>query len=76
MPRQRLLIDAVTDWTVRSAEQVGQRPRARPQALRAIGRRPRAPLGPAPEDADGDFYAWIAGESATIKTLRRLLVSG
>ena len=29
----------------------------------------------APEAAPGDFYAWIAGESAMIKSLRRFLVS-
>ena len=29
-----------------------------------------------PADAEGEFYAWIAGESQTVKVLRRLLVQG
>lgn len=32
-------------------------------------------LWDAPADTAGDFYAWLAGESATIKALRRFLVS-
>jgi NADPH-dependent ferric siderophore reductase len=32
-------------------------------------------LWDSPEDGDGEFYAWIAGEAATVKTLRRLLVT-
>jgi NADPH-dependent ferric siderophore reductase len=32
-------------------------------------------LWDSPEDAAGRFYAWLAGESACIKQLRRLLVS-
>jgi NADPH-dependent ferric siderophore reductase len=32
-------------------------------------------LWESPEDASGRFYAWLAGESAVIKGLRRLLVS-
>ena len=32
-------------------------------------------LWDSPVDAPGEFYAWMAGESATVKTLRRLLVS-
>jgi NADPH-dependent ferric siderophore reductase len=32
-------------------------------------------LWDSPEDASGRFYAWLAGESACIKSLRRLLVS-
>lgn len=32
-------------------------------------------LWDSPTDATGDFYAWLAGESATIKALRRFLVS-
>ncbi|MGO4300913.1 siderophore-interacting protein [Leifsonia sp. RAF41] len=31
-------------------------------------------LWESPEDAHAGFYAWIAGESAAVKTLRRLLV--
>lgn len=32
-------------------------------------------LWESPDDASGPFYAWLAGESAVIKTLRRHLVS-
>ena len=32
-------------------------------------------LWDSPEEARGEFYAWLAGESAMIKSLRRLLVS-
>ncbi len=32
-------------------------------------------LWESPDDADGEFYAWFAGEAAAIKTLRRLLVA-
>jgi NADPH-dependent ferric siderophore reductase len=31
-------------------------------------------LWESPQEAHGGFYAWIAGESAAVKTLRRLLV--
>ena len=33
-------------------------------------------LWDSPDDAEGEFYAWIAGESSTVKLLRRMLVSG
>lgn len=32
-------------------------------------------LWDSPEDSTGEFYAWLAGESALIKSLRRLLVT-
>jgi len=32
-------------------------------------------LWDSPADSPGEFYAWIAGESATVKSLRRFLVS-
>ena len=32
-------------------------------------------LWDSPAAGEGEFYAWIAGEAATIKTLRRHLVS-
>jgi NADPH-dependent ferric siderophore reductase len=35
----------------------------------------REMLWDSPEAATGEFYAWLAGESAIIKTLRRFLVS-
>lgn len=33
-------------------------------------------LWDSPEDSEGEFYAWIAGESAMVKGLRRHLVQG
>ena len=33
-------------------------------------------LWDSPEDSDGEFYAWIAGEAAMVKGLRRHLVQG
>ncbi|MGO3649559.1 siderophore-interacting protein [Agrococcus casei] len=32
-------------------------------------------LWESPADSDGDFYAWVAGESAAVKTIRRTLVT-
>lgn len=32
-------------------------------------------LWDSPEEGEGEFYAWMAGEAATVKTLRRMLVS-
>lgn len=32
-------------------------------------------LWDSPADSEGDFYAWVAGESAAIKTIRRTLVT-
>ena len=74
-PHGSRLIDAVTDWTARSADVLERAAAPRPQKLEDVDV-DRELLWDSPEDADGDFYAWIAGESATIKTLRRLLVSG
>lgn len=74
-PHGSRLIDAVTDWTARSADVLERAAAPRPQKLEDVDV-DRELLWDSPEDADGDFYAWIAGESATIKSLRRLLVSG
>jgi NADPH-dependent ferric siderophore reductase len=74
-PHGRALIDAVTDWTARSGDVLARAAAPRPQTLEDVDV-DRELLWDSPEDAEGDFYAWIAGESATIKTLRRLLVSG
>ena len=32
-------------------------------------------LWDSPEAADGEFYAWTAGEAAMVKTIRRMLVT-
>lgn len=69
------LIEAVTAWTLESAAVLERAAAPRPQQLEEIDV-DRELLWDSPEDAEGEFYAWIAGESATIKTLRRHLVSG
>jgi len=74
-PHGATLIDAVTAWTSAHTGVLARAAAPRPQLLEDIDV-DRELLWDSPEDVDGDFYAWIAGESATIKTLRRLLVSG
>lgn len=73
-PHGAALIDAVTGWTRDHAEVLARAAAPRPQALDEIDV-DRELLWDSPEDGDGEFYAWMAGESATVKTLRRLLVS-
>ena len=69
------LIDAVTAWTRAHGEVLAAAAAPRPQTLDDIDV-DRELLWDSPEDGDGEFYAWMAGEAATVKTLRRLLVSG
>lgn len=69
------LIEAVTAWTARNTDILTRASSPRPQPLEDIDVDVEL-LWDSPEDADGEFYAWIAGEAATIKTIRRLLVSG
>ncbi len=74
-PYGEALIEAVAAWT-RSARAVLDAAAApRPQELEDVDV-DRELLWDSPADADGEFYAWIAGESAAVKTLRRLLVQG
>lgn len=68
------LIEAVSEWAEAHAHGVLARAAApRPQELEEIDVDTQL-LWESPEDAEGEFYAWIAGESQTVKTLRRLLV--
>jgi NADPH-dependent ferric siderophore reductase len=69
------LIEAVTAWTQQSTKMLERAAAPRPQELEEIDVDLEL-LWDSPQDAEGEFYAWIAGESATIKQLRRLLVSG
>ncbi|MFT4229425.1 MAG: siderophore-interacting protein [Microbacterium sp.] len=69
------LIDAVTSWAAAHTPVLERAAAPRPQELEDIDI-DRDLLWDSPEDAEGEFYAWIAGEAATIKTLRRLLVTG
>lgn len=74
-PHGARLIDAVTKWTHANAAILARAAAPRPQDLEDIDV-DRDLLWDSPQDSDGEFYAWIAGESATIKSLRRHLVSG
>ncbi len=69
------LIDAVTAWTRTHGDVLERAAAPRPQVLDDIDV-DRDLLWDSPEDGDGEFYAWMAGEADTVKTLRRLLVSG
>jgi len=69
------LIDSVTAWTAQNADVLARASAPRPQTLDDIDVDHEL-LWDSPEDAEGEFYAWMAGEAATIKLLRRLLVSG
>ncbi|WP_159500827.1 siderophore-interacting protein [Microbacterium sp. 18062] len=69
------LIAAVTDWAAGSADVLARAAAARPQQLDEIDVDVDL-LWDSPLDTEGEFYAWIAGESQTVKTLRRLLVQG
>ncbi|KQZ04853.1 SIP domain-containing protein [Microbacterium sp. MEC084] len=72
------LIEAVTAWAAESRDILERAAAPRPQVLADVDV-DREILWDSPEEdaaCDGEFYAWIAGEAATIKQLRRLLVSG
>jgi len=68
------LIAAVTDWTKAHREVLTCAAAPRQQQLEDVDI-DRELLWDSPDDSEGEFYAWMAGEAATIKTLRRLLVS-
>ncbi|KXC06893.1 siderophore-interacting protein [Microbacterium hominis] len=69
------LIDAIMTWTAAHGDVLARAASPRPQVLDDIDV-DRDLLWDSPEDGDGEFYSWIAGEAGTVKTLRRLLVSG
>jgi NADPH-dependent ferric siderophore reductase len=69
-----LLRDAVERWCGDSLDVLSRAAAPRPQELAEIDV-DRDLLWDSPDDTDGDFYAWMAGEAATVKALRRLLVS-
>ncbi|MDQ1128425.1 siderophore-interacting protein [Microbacterium sp. SORGH_AS_0888] len=69
------LIAAVTAWTRSAGDVLSAAAAPRPQVLEDIDVDAEL-LWDSPQDAEGEFYAWIAGESGTVKTLRRLLVQG
>lgn len=69
-----LLVDAVRRWVDGNGPLLKRAAAPRRQEVADIDV-DRELLWESPGDADGEFYAWIAGEAATVKTLRRLLVS-
>lgn len=73
-PHGSRLIEAVTRWSEQHASVLERAAAPRPQELEEIDV-DRELLWDSPETGEGEFYAWMAGESATIKQLRRLLVS-
>lgn len=74
-PHGEALIEAVEAWAAASGPVLEKAAAPRPQVLEDIDLDVDL-LWDSPADGEGEFYAWIAGESQTVKTLRRLLVSG
>ncbi|WP_292705668.1 SIP domain-containing protein, partial [Microbacterium sp. SCN 71-17] len=74
-PHGEALIEAVEAWTTASRDVLARAAAPRPQELDDIDVDVEL-LWDSPADAEGEFYAWIAGESQTVKVLRRLLVQG
>ena len=74
------LIEAVAAWAQEHRDVLGLAAAPRPQQLADVDvDRELLWDSPGTRDGgavDGEFYAWMAGEAATIKQLRRLLVSG
>jgi NADPH-dependent ferric siderophore reductase len=68
------LIAAVRAWADASDGLLARAAAPRPQELVDVDVDTEL-LWDSPQDAEGEFYAWMAGEAATVKTLRRLLVS-
>lgn len=68
------LIEAVADWAQAHRDVLSVAAAPRPQELADVDV-DREMLWDSPDPIEGEFYAWIAGEAATIKQLRRLLVS-
>lgn len=69
------LVPAVQEWLAAHPETVAGASATREQLLDDVDIDTET-LWESPEDAASGFYAWIAGESSTVKTLRRMLVTG
>lgn len=69
------LAAAVIGWTGSVPETLERAAAPRAQRLADIDV-DRELLWDSPEDSEGEFYAWIAGEAAMVKGLRRHLVTG
>lgn len=73
-PHGARLIAALEGWCAASTAVLARAAAPRPQVLDDVDV-DREMIWDSPEDAEGEFYAWFAGEAATIKTLRRMLVT-
>jgi NADPH-dependent ferric siderophore reductase len=69
------LTEAVTEWSAASGEVLARAAAPRLQELVDVDVDVDL-LWDSPDDSDGEFYAWIAGEAAMVKGLRRHLVQG
>ncbi|GAA3208240.1 hypothetical protein GCM10017690_16720 [Microbacterium terregens] len=69
------LTEALTDWSSTAGDVLAQAAAPRRQELADIDV-DRDLLWDSPADSEGEFYAWIAGEAAMVKGLRRHLVQG
>lgn len=67
--------EAIAAWTEASTDLLSLAAAPRRQQLADIDVDLEL-LWDSPEVSDGEFYAWIAGEAAMVKSLRRHLVSG
>ena len=69
------LTGAVNEWTSGAGDLLARAAAPRRQELADIDV-DHDLLWDSPEDSEGEFYAWIAGEAAMVKGLRRHLVQG
>ena len=69
------LTDAVKAWSTGAGDVLAAAAAPRRQELLDVDVDTDL-LWESPEDSEGEFYAWMAGEAATVKGLRRHLVQG
>lgn len=74
-PHGELLQRAVRAWLPRHMAELESVVRATPEALDEVDIDAELLWDSPVDPTTGDFYAWIAGEAATVKALRRHLVS-
>jgi len=74
-PHGELLQRAVRAWLPRHTAELASVVRAAPEPLDDVDVDTELLWDSPVDPTTGDFYAWIAGEAATVKALRRHLVS-
>ncbi|WNB84539.1 siderophore-interacting protein [Cellulomonas sp. ATA003] len=74
-PHGALLTQAVATWLPRHMSQLSTVVRPSPDALEDVDVDVDLLWDSPVDPTTGDFYSWIAGEAATVKSLRRHLVS-